>query len=90
MKPIRLTYFALLTLVSASSCSKDDAERDVTGWTGKDIYFKTSIADITSSRGQNMTFDGLKSFQVTCFTTQPGEEEQDAILSKDGDRYLHT
>lgn len=85
MKTIRLTYFALLTLVSASSCSREDAGEVVTDWTEKDIYFRTSLSDITSSRGHNMTFDGLESFQVTCFTT---DGQSTSTISKDDDGYV--
>lgn len=87
MKSIRLIYFALLTLVSASSCSQEDAPRGVTDWTDKDIYFTSTLSDIPSSRGWNMTFDDLESFQVTCFASEL-DANQNPILNKDGDGHI--
>lgn len=73
---IRATYLALLTLASAASCSQDAAETDISGWTTEDIYFRTSLSDIASSRAADMTLDRLDYFQVTCFNT--GDINKDA------------
>lgn len=70
MKTIRVTYCALAALISAASCSKEAAEPDVYDWTDGKIHFKTSLAEVASSRAQDMTLDCLESFQVTCFTSK--------------------
>ncbi len=76
MKTIRVTYFALATLISAASCTKEAAEPAVVDWSGEKIYFKTSLSDVTSSRADDMTLEHLESFQVTCFNT--GDKKKDA------------
>ncbi|MDE5572344.1 MAG: fimbrillin family protein [Muribaculaceae bacterium] len=63
----RMTYFALVTLLSLVSCSKGATEPDVIAWGDGAIYFRPSLADVVSSRAQDMTLDRLESFQVTCF-----------------------
>lgn len=70
MKIKRVTYFALATLLSAVSCSKEAAEPDVYGWTDGKIHIRPTISEVTSSRAQDMTLDRLESFQVTCFDTK--------------------
>ncbi|MDE6522637.1 MAG: fimbrillin family protein [Muribaculaceae bacterium] len=65
----RVTYFALAAFVFAVSCSKEAAEPDVYDWADGEIYFKTSLSDIATSRAQDMTLERLESFQVTCFNT---------------------
>lgn len=67
MKLLRVTYFALVALISAASCTKEAAEPNVVNWDDGKIYFKTSLAEVATSRAQDMTLDGLESFQVTCF-----------------------
>ena len=67
MKIIKVTYFALVAVLSASSCSKDEAEPDGYNWMRDKIYFKTSLSDVAPSRAEDMTLDNLESFQVTCF-----------------------
>ncbi len=81
MKSIRVTYFALVALISAVSCSKETAEPDVYDWANGKIYFKTSLADVASSRAQDMTLDGLESFQVTCFNTGDIHKNEDGPFS---------
>ncbi len=81
MKKIRVTYFALATVLSAASCSKEAAESDVIDWDAKEIYFKSSIADVSSSRADDMTLDHLESFQVTCFNTGDIKKDADGFLS---------
>ncbi|MDE5555824.1 MAG: hypothetical protein K2J10_11675, partial [Muribaculaceae bacterium] len=75
MKKIRVTYFALATLVSVASCSKEATAPDVYDWADGEIYFKTSLSDVVS-RADDMTLDHLESFQVTCFNT--GDIKKDA------------
>lgn len=75
MKTPGAAYLALLTLVSAASCSREATEPDVIDWT-EDIYFRTSLPDISASRAADMTLDRLESFQVTCFNT--GDLNKDA------------
>ncbi|MDE7346598.1 MAG: fimbrillin family protein [Muribaculaceae bacterium] len=67
MKIIRVTYFALATLFSVASCSKEATEPDVYDWADGKIYFRPTLSDVASSRAQDMTLDKLESFQVTCF-----------------------
>ena len=76
MNKIRVTYFALGALLSAASCSKEAAEPEVYDWAKGEIYFRTSLADVSSTRAMDMTLDNLGSFQVTCFNT--GDIKQDA------------
>ncbi|MDE5996985.1 MAG: fimbrillin family protein [Muribaculaceae bacterium] len=70
MKILRVTYYALVALVSVASCSKEATEPDIYDRTEENIYFKTSITDIASSRAEDMTLERLESFQVTCFNTR--------------------
>lgn len=65
----RVTHIALGAFVFAVSCSKEAAEPNVFNWGDGEIYFKTSLSDVASSRAQDMTLDRLESFQVTCFNT---------------------
>ena len=76
MKIIKVTYFALVAVLSASSCSKEEAEPDGYSWMRDKIYFKTSLSDVAPSRAEDMTLDNLESFQVTCFNT--GDIKTDA------------
>ena len=80
MKIIRVTYIALATLFSVASCSKEATEPDVYDWNNGEIYIRTSLSDVVSTRGKDMTLDRLKSFQVTCFNSAD-REDQDGILS---------
>lgn len=77
----RVTYFALGAFVFAASCSKEAAEPDVYDWADGNIYFKTSLAYIAYSRGQDMTLGRLESFQVTCFNTADRDIDQAGFLS---------
>ena len=81
MKSLRVTYFALTAFVCAASCSKEAAEPDVYEWADGKIYFKTSLSDLATSRAQDMTLDGLESFQVTCFNTADNDKDQAGFLS---------
>ncbi|MDE6341349.1 MAG: fimbrillin family protein [Muribaculaceae bacterium] len=81
MKIIRVTYFALATLFSVASCSKEATEPDVFDRPDGEIYFKTSLADVAASRAQDMTLDRLESFQVTCFNTADRYKDQAGYLS---------
>lgn len=74
MKLIRVTYFALAS-VSVASCTKEASESDVYDWENEEIYFKTFLCDVGSSRSQDMTLDHLESFQVTCFNTADREKD---------------
>lgn len=76
MKIIRVTCFALGAFVLATSCSKEAAGPDDYEWTDGEIYFKTSLSDLTPSRATDMTLDHLESFRVTCFNT--GDIKKDA------------
>ena len=76
MNIIRVTCFALGAFVFASSCSKEEAKPDVYDWDDGQIYFKTSLPAIASSRANDMTLERLESFQVTCFNT--GDIKKDA------------
>ena len=69
MKTIRVTYLALGALVCAASCSQETAAPDIYEWEDGDIYFRTSLSDVVSSRGIDLTPENLESFQVTCFNT---------------------
>ena len=75
MKIIRVTYFALATLLSAASCSKEAAESEI-DWSSGEIYFRPSLSDVATSRAEDMTLDHLEAFQVTCFNT--GDINKDA------------
>lgn len=66
MNKIRVTYFALVALLSAVSCTQDAAEPQARDWTAGKIYFRTSIA---ATRATDMTLENFESFQVTCFNT---------------------
>lgn len=66
MKKKRVTYFALVALLSAVSCTQDAVEPQPCDWTDGKIYFRTSIA---ATRAMDMTLENFKSFQVTCFNT---------------------
>lgn len=81
MKIMRVTYYALAALFSVASCSKEATEPDVYDWADGKIYFKTSLSDVASSRAQDMTLDGLESFQVTCFNTADRNKDQSGYLS---------
>ncbi|MDE7350011.1 MAG: hypothetical protein K2N25_03010, partial [Muribaculaceae bacterium] len=81
MKIIRVTYIALGAFAFAASCSKEAAESNVYDWAEGEIYFRTSLADVASSRAQDMTLDGLDSFQVTCFNS--------ADSKTDAQRYIY-
>ncbi|MDE6334990.1 MAG: fimbrillin family protein [Muribaculaceae bacterium] len=72
----RVTYFALGALLSAASCTKEAAEPEVYEWEKGEIYFRTSLADVSATRAMDMTLDNLESFQVTCFNT--GDIKKDA------------
>ena len=77
MNIIRVTCFALGAFVFASSCSKEEAKPDVYDWDDGQIYFKTSLPVVASSRANDMTLERLESFQVTCFNT--GDIKKDAL-----------
>lgn len=76
MKINRVTYFATAAFLSVSSCSKEETEPNVYDWSEEKIYFKTSLADLGSTRAEDMTLEHLESFQVTCFSM--GEINKDA------------
>ncbi len=67
MNKNRVTYLALAACVSAVSCTKETAEPAAFDPADGEIYFKTSLADVISSRAQDMTLESLESFQVSCF-----------------------
>ncbi|MDE6057029.1 MAG: hypothetical protein K2F93_03340, partial [Muribaculaceae bacterium] len=69
MKITRATCLALGAFVCAASCTQETAEPDIYEWADGKIYFRTSLSDIVSSRGADMTPESLGSFQVTCFNT---------------------
>ena len=69
MNIIRVIYFALVAFVLVTSCSEEVTKADVYDWEEGEIYFKTSLCDVASSRANDMTLDRLESFQVTCFNT---------------------
>lgn len=81
MKIERVTYCALVALLSAASCTKEAAEPDVYKWSEGEIYFRTSLSDVASSRAQDMTLDYLESFQVTCFNTGDIAKDADGFVS---------
>ncbi|MBD5299204.1 MAG: fimbrillin family protein [Bacteroides sp.] len=81
MNIIRVTCFALSAFIFAVSCSKEAAEPDVYKWEEGEIYFKTSLADIASSRANDMTLESLESFQVTCFNTGDIKIDASGFLS---------
>lgn len=76
MNRLRVTYFALTALASAASCSNEAVEPDVIDQADGKIYFRPSLADVGSSRAQDMTLEHLESFQVTCFNM--GDATKDA------------
>lgn len=80
MKIIRVTYFALATLLSAVSCSKETAEPTVIDWTDGEIHFRPSLSDVASTRAQDMTLDRLESFQVTCFNADVRKSDDKGIV----------
>ena len=67
MNIIRVTFFALVASVFAASCSEEAARTNVIDWEDGQIYFKTTLSAVASSRANDMTLEGLESFQVTCF-----------------------
>ncbi len=81
MKFKRVTYFALAAFISVASCTKEATEPNVYDWADGNIYFKTSLADVASSRAQDMTLDGLESFQVTCFNTGDFTKDETGYIS---------
>ncbi len=81
MKLKRVTYFALVALVSVTSCSGEDTEPKEVDWTTKDIHIRPSLADAFSSRAEDMTLDHLESFQVTCFNTGDIVKDADGFIS---------
>ncbi|MDE6692496.1 MAG: hypothetical protein K2K05_03840, partial [Muribaculaceae bacterium] len=76
MNKTRVTYLALGALFSAISCTTEMAEPDVCEWSDGNIYFRTFLNDVATSRAADMTLDRLESFQVTCFNT--GDLKKDA------------
>ena len=76
MNIIRVTCFALVASVFSASCSEEAEKTNVYDWKDGQIYFKTSLPAIVSSRANDMTLDRLESFQVTCFNT--GDTRKDA------------
>ncbi|MDE5586068.1 MAG: fimbrillin family protein [Muribaculaceae bacterium] len=81
MKIRRVTYLALGAFVCAVSCSKEAAEPDVFEWADGNIYFRTSLSDLATSRAQDMTLERLESFQVTCFNTADSDTDPSGHLS---------
>lgn len=81
MNKIRVIYFALVAILSAVSCKKEAAEPDVYDWAEGEIYFKTSLSDVATSRAEDMTLDHLESFQVTCFNTGDIKKDADGFVS---------
>lgn len=81
MKILRVTYYALVALFSVASCSKEATEPDIYDLTEGDIYFKTSITDVASSRAEDMTLEHLESFQVTCFNTRDIQTEAAGLVT---------
>lgn len=75
MNRLRVTYFALVALLSTASCTKEAVEPDVYDWTKGEIYFRTSLMDVADTRAMDMTLDKLESFQVTCFTMEDSEHD---------------
>ena len=65
MKIIRVTCFALGAFVFTASCSEEAVKPDVYDWGDGQIYFKTSLSDIATSRANDMTLERLESFHVT-------------------------
>ncbi len=81
MKLIRVTYFALVAFLSGASCSKETPEPNVYDWADGNIYFKTSLATVTSTRAEDMTLDDLESFQVTCFNTGDITKDEEEFVA---------
>ncbi|MDE6078260.1 MAG: fimbrillin family protein, partial [Muribaculaceae bacterium] len=81
MNIIRVTCFALGTFLFVASCSEEAAKPDVYDWADGEIYFKTSLPDIATSRANDMTLDRLESFQVTCFNTGDVKKDNSGIVS---------
>lgn len=81
MNKTRVTYFALGALVSAVSCTTEMAGPDVYDWTEGEIYFRTSLNDVATSRADDMTLDRLESFQVTCFNTVDLKKDAEGFIS---------
>lgn len=80
MKKIKVTYLALGAFLSAVSCTQETAEPDVYDWAAGEIFFKTSLTDVASSRADDMTLDRLESFQVTCFNTSDIEKDAEGFI----------
>ena len=59
MNIIRVTFFALGALVFAASCSKEAAEPSDFDWFDGNIYFRSFLSDVSSSRAEDMTLDAL-------------------------------
>lgn len=81
MNKKRVKYLALAAFLSVVSCSHETTEQDIYDWTEESIFFKTSLSGVSSSRAQEMTFDRLASFQVTCFNTSEKELDNQGHLS---------
>lgn len=81
MNKIIVTYLALGTFVLAVSCTNGAAEPDVYDWAEGEIYFRTSLPDVASSRADDMTLDRLESFQVTCFNSSDIHKDAEGIIS---------
>lgn len=81
MNIIRVTCFALGAFVLVASCSEEATKPDVYDWADGEIYFKTSLPDIATSRANDMTLDRLESFQVTCFNTGDVKKDNSGIVS---------
>lgn len=80
MNKIRVTYIALGALLSAASCTQEAAEPEVYEWAKGEIYFRTSLADVSATRAMDMTLDKLGSFQVTCFNTGGFEKDAAGVI----------
>lgn len=81
MNIIRVTFFALGALVFAASCSKEAAEPSDFDWFDGNIYFRSFLSDVSSSRAEDMTLDALGSFQVTCFNTGDLNKNNSGFIS---------
>lgn len=81
MNKIRVLYFALVAILSVVSCKKEAAEPDVYDWAEGEIWFKTSLSDVATTRAEDMTLDHLEYFQVTCFNTGDIKKDADGFVS---------
>ena len=81
MNIIRVTCFALGAFVFVTSCSEEATKPDVYDWEEGEIYFKTSLSDLATSRASDMTLDRLESFQVTCFNTGDTKNNASGFVS---------